>query len=89
MSCLELIKKALEIKKKHVGVTLCNSVHWCCEYICSAFGPQQEGKGLDPARVTHNQVVCTHPMPPRRATPFASLANATRDSRIKPDTRAC
>ena len=26
--------------RKYLSVSLCNSVHWCCEYICSAFGPQ-------------------------------------------------
>ena len=26
---------------KYLGVSLCNFVHWCCEYICSAFGAQQ------------------------------------------------
>ena len=23
--------------RKYLSVSLCNSVHWCCEYICSAF----------------------------------------------------
>ena len=27
--------------RKYLGVSLCNFVHWCCEYICSAFSAQQ------------------------------------------------
>ena len=37
---LRINKKALEIKK-YLGVSLCNSVYRCCEYICSAFSAQQ------------------------------------------------
>ena len=28
--------------RKYLGVPLCSFVHWCCEYICSTFGAQQE-----------------------------------------------
>ena len=27
--------------RKYLGVSLCNSVHWCWEYTCFAFGAQQ------------------------------------------------
>ena len=32
--------------RKYAGVSLCNSVHWCCEYICSTSGTQHSIRSI-------------------------------------------